>query len=186
MQRTKLRFDSIPSPVDKSNEELLYQYLEKEGLDKDAKGLWIGYPNLRKASLNLISWVGVQWPDIDHVESSAAFVAVKRAIHEVKNGLTRDEADKRLVIANFYTGLASITQSIAAYQLVGQTETCNLNWNYFDKKTDVWLKSEKIIGYEFVRIVGDQPMNTDGLKWKIRSSIASLGDMNIIHRFGGH
>lgn len=186
LPRPKLRFNTLTLHQDESNEELLQHYLEAEGLDKDARGLWIGYPNLKKASHNLISWIGVQWPDIDNVEVPAAFVAVKRAIHEVKNGLTRDEADKRLVIANFYTGLASITQSIAGYQLVGQTELSNLSWTYFEKKTDAWFKAEKIIGYDFLRIAGDQSNNTDGLKWKIRSSIASLGDMNIIHRFGGH
>lgn len=173
----------LPSKLDASKE--IDNYLESISLHADAKGLWMGYPNL-KQSLELLSeWVSADWPSQDSPTQPAIFGALARAIGAVKEGLERKESDRRFMIANFHNGLTSIAKDISGFHAWGCTaQKAADQWEPFSQPFHTWCETghfEKIL---FVRVQNVNEFDLDGLIWKMRSRIAPMHDIGVMHRYG--
>lgn len=160
-------------------------YLESIGLQADAKGLWIGYPGLKQSVERLITWVGIDWPSAERPSEPALFEAIERAVRLTKEGLARQETDRRFVIANFHNGLAHIARDIAGYVAWGCTSQKAIEqWEPFLMPFQTWCDESRFEKIIFTRVDSMNEIDMDGLLWKMRSTIASVHDVGVIHRYG--
>lgn len=163
----------------------LEDYLERIGLGRDARNLWVGYPNLQQSVTKLMHWIGPLWPSQHDGEIPAVFYAVEQAVVAVRAGIERDESDRRFVVANFHNGLAKLAdelQSFAVWGCAGAKAVAQ--FVPFEERLDVWSE-----GGQFDRIIfspkrGTQTSEHIGLVWKMRACICPNRDIGVIHKYG--
>lgn len=161
-------------------------HLSDLGLTADAMGLWLGYPNLKASVEQLLTWVSIDWPSLTNPGNSAVQEAVGKAIMSVKEGLDRQETDKRFVIANFHNGLSTIANDLAEYQAWGCIAgKAVAQWEPFDAKFVQWCETGKFETVVFSRVDKCNQIDRDGLAWKMLSNIAPVKDVGVMHRYGG-
>lgn len=164
---------------------LLENHFLEAGLDRDAASIWIGYPSLQHAAISLLSWVGHRWPSALDTNRSAAFEAIDRALHSVRQGLDRKEVDRRFVIANFHDGLAAIAADLSAFEAWGCLASRAVQqWVPFSKPFEQWVEEG-----QFDRVIfskRDDVCQSDnyGMIWKMRSNVAPVRDVGLTHRYG--
>lgn len=160
-------------------------YLESMGLQADAKALWIGYPGLKQSVERLVAWVGIEWPSEKNPLLPAIFEAIELAVRSTKEGLERQETDRRFVIANFHNGLAHFARDIAGYVAWGcSSQKAIEQWEPFLIPFQVWCDTSRFDKIIFKRVDSMNEIDMDGLLWKMRSTIASVHDVGVIHRYG--
>lgn len=176
---------SYPLPLTYGNLDGLEAYLAKQGMDQDARALWVGYPNLYQAVTLLLEWVTTIWPSKEVAEVPAVYAAVEKAILQVRNGLARNDNDRRFVIANFHNGLASIAHDINASVAWGcQGRKAVSKWVPFVDKFPAWAEGH---GFDKIIFSPRENLATEdhyGLVWKMRGHIAPTRDIGVIHRYG--
>lgn len=166
-------------------EEELRAHLNRVNLDADAMSLWIGYPNLAQSVGALGDWVGADWPSQEFPGQRALFVSVTRAISCVKEGLAREEYDRRLVIANFHNGLMDIAKDLAGYCAWGCTSQKTVEqWEPFALPFHTWCDTGRFDKVLFSRVEKINEFDQEGLIWKMRSCIAPIYDIGVSHRYG--
>lgn len=163
----------------------LESHLSAAGLDRDASSIWIGYPSLHQAAGSLLMWIGSRWPSTEDTTKSAAYEAIDRALTAVKDGLGRRESDRRLVIANFHNGLAAIAADISAFEAWGCLASRAVQqWIPFAQPFEKWIEEGKFDRVIFARRNDVNQNDKDGLIWKMRSSVAPVRDVGLMHRYG--
>lgn len=172
-------------PSKRIADEMTMSFLKDAGLDADARGLWIGYPNLKHSVDSLINWVGADWPSLQVPTEPALPRAIALAISTVKAGLARQEIQRRFVIANFHNGLSSIAKDLSGYCAWGCTSQKTVEqWEPFVQPFHTWCEAGSFDKVLFSRVEKANEIDPDGLIWKMRSSIAPLNDVGVIHRYG--
>lgn len=175
---------SVSLPLCEADAPDLSTYLEERGLDRDARGLWIGYANLQQAAQRLQHWIGPHWPSQEDEKDPAVFRAIVKAINDVKAGLLRGESDRRYVIANFHSGLAKIASDLTGFTAWGCTGSKASNQlQPFDIKFADWAeagKFDKIIFSPRSAVSSDELCGT---VWKMRAFIAPVRDIGVIHKY---
>lgn len=172
----------LPQGLEKA--PTLEEVLEEEGLDKDARSLWVGYPNLKLAVMKLHEWIGPLWPTVKDPNESAWIAAVKRGIEEVKGGIQRQENDRVWVIANFHNGLASIAADIngyAAWRCRGQKALDKLQ--PFETTFTEWSQEQGFDKIIFCPQARGPEADQFGVIWKMRAQIAPTRDLGVVHRY---
>jgi len=163
----------------------IFAYLESKGLQADAKALWIGYPGLKQSVEQLVAWVGIDWPSEKNPSVPAIVEAIERAVRSTKEGLERQETDRRFVIANFHNGLSHIARDIAGFVAWGcSSQKAIEQWEPFLMPFQVWCDASRFEKIIFKRVDSMNDIDMNGLLWKMRSTIASVHDVGVIHRYG--
>lgn len=177
-----VRVLDLPSTRDGQAE--IDRALEQMFLDADARGLWMGYPNLRHSVELLTQWVGIDWPSVAKPSQPALAGAVAAAIMAVKSGLERQESDRRFVIANFHLGLATIANDLSGICAWGCTKQKVMQqWEPFVEPFPKWCASGRFDRVLFSNEPNVNETSHDGLIWKMRGSIAPMHDLGVIHRY---
>lgn len=158
--------------------------LDQLCLESDARGLWMGYPNLRHSVDLLMQWVGIEWPSVAKPSQPALVSAIAAAIMSVKNGLERQESDRRFVISNFHLGLATIATDLTGFCAWGCTKQKVMQqWEPFVEPFPKWCASGRFDRVLFSIEPNVNETSHDGLIWKMRGAIAPMHDLGIIHRY---
>jgi hypothetical protein len=175
---------AVNLPLCEADAPDLLKYLEERGLDRDARGLWVGYSNLQQAVTRLQQWIGPHWPSQEDENDPAVFRAVVRGINSVKEGLLRGESDRRYVIANFHSGLAKIAADLTGFTAWGCSGSKASNqFQPFDIKFSDWAdagKFDKVIFSPRSAVASDEICGTI---WKMRAFIAPVRDIGVVHKY---
>jgi hypothetical protein len=175
---------TIKLPLKGDDERVLTAHLNEYGLLADANGIWIGYANLQRAAMELLRYVGTQWPAHDEPNESAVARAIANAIGEVKAGLERKETDRRYVIVNFHKGLAVAAKDLGHFKAWGCTAQRVLaQWTPFEQPFSEWCAKGEFDRVLFAEVDPVNRIDPDGLLLRMRSAIAPINDLGVIHRY---
>jgi len=176
---------SLAVPLEQHNGPSLADHLERVGLGRDARNLWVGYPNLQQSIFKLLEWIGPQWPSQNDAAIPAVFYAAEQAILAVKGGIEREESDRRYVIANFHNGLASLAAELESFAAWGCTEMRAIaQFRPFEERFDAWCESGGFDRVIFSPKNGNQSTEHVGLIWKMRACVSPNRDIGLIHKYG--
>jgi hypothetical protein len=175
---------SVRVPTAESGPARLQAALEQHSLAYDARAIWIGYPNLQRASLALVEQLSADWPCRGEATASAAIQAVLLAVREVCGGLERRENSREQITANFLQGLASAaadTAGTVAWGIRGQTpvEPFELWSGSFER----WCGLNALTQVRFYRSGGPSSCETEGMRLKLLCAVASARDVGIASRW---
>lgn len=165
----------------------LMECLESQDLGADARGIWMGYPNLNQSTQSLVHWVGMEWPSrsIFHENgepSSAVAEAVASAIQSVKKALSEGSVDRKLITAAYFEGLNVIAASLCGVTANGFVDNKLVSfWTPMNLPLYEWVERYKLDRLVFNRRNGSDTERI-GQSWIVRARIASAMDVGLMDR----
>lgn len=165
----------------------LLERLEAEDLGADARGIWMGYPNLDQSTQALVQWVGMDWPSrayfLDNAQPySAVAEAVASAIRSVKKTLLEGTVDRRLITAAYFEGLNVIAASLCGVTANGFIDNKLVAlWPTMELPLNEWVTRHKLDRLVF-NLREASETERIGLSWIIRARIASAMDVGLMDR----
>jgi hypothetical protein len=179
-----LALHTVVMPVSGSGPERLAAAIEQQGLGYDARAIWIGYPNLKRAALALVDRLSPDWPCRDEPQESAAIQAVLRAIREVRQGMSREESSRDQITANFLLGLASAAADTSGTTAWGfRAATPVEPFELWSGSFERWCLDRALTDVRFYRAGGQSSCETEGTRLKLLCAVASARDVGIVSRW---
>lgn len=173
---------AVPAAV--PGEARLATAIDRQGLAYDARAVWIGYPNLKRAALMLVEQLSPDWPCRGRPNSSAAIRAVLHAIRSVRQGVERSESSRDQITANFLQGLASAAADTAGTIAWGFQQSTPIGpFEVWSGSFDRWCRECALTDVRFYRSDNPSSCEAEGTRLKLLCAVASARDVGIASRW---
>jgi hypothetical protein len=142
----------------------------------DAMSLWAHYPNLKKSTEKLASFITPSWPSSG--EESLLTRAIDAGISNVQTALAQDDIFAPRIVGLYLHGLVSCAAEVAMTRITGVGENESLHeWECFSMPLDAWAidhQIEEIVAYKAAQLVSDEEIL--GVRKHILTSISTTKD----------
>ncbi|MDO9099803.1 MAG: hypothetical protein Q7V53_03530 [Caldisericota bacterium] len=170
-------------PLSACGSKRLDEVINKAGLAYDARAIWLGYPNLRKAAERLVEMLTSEWPSLSLATDSAAIQAVLTGIVRVKEGFAQHEDTREMIVANFLQGLATVADDITGVTAWGyQQERAMEQFDSTAVSFDTWIRDSDFTEIRFYSAEKLSSNEIEGTRLKILCSVASAKDVGVATR----
>ena len=138
--------------------------------------LWAHYPNLKKATEKLASFITPSWPSSS--EQSLLERAIDAGIANVQTALEQDDIFAPRIVGLYLHGLVSCAAEVAMTKITGVGDNESLHeWECFSIPLGAWAivnQIEEIVAYKTTQTVSDEEIL--GVRKHILTSISTTKD----------
>lgn len=171
-------------PISSDLQSLLTSKLNDLGLESDQRALWLGYPNLKAATMKLLGIYSVEWPSSTEDRSPAVVKACREAIKRVKEGVASGDNTRAMVVSNYLNGLATIADDTMAVRAWGYHGNRAIEeWPSESGTFPEWLQRSGFSEVRFFARTGVHHNEMEGTRMKLLCSIATAKDVGVVARY---